>query len=95
MPVGLETFDENGVVTFRATDRLARVLGSTHIYSNGSLNHSGFATGTPWVVFVPHTSAVTGFNTNTFPSYGVSGTTLSWSYPSASTTSGFLLFGVY
>jgi hypothetical protein len=89
MAVGIQIWDASGNSIIDENSRLARILGITNSgTSGGSVTDSGFATGSPFAVFIPNgTTYFTGEYAH--PSW--SGTTMSWS----ASVAGKIIYGVY
>lgn len=98
MPAGILVRDANGNVIVDNTTFMGRYLGQVGIGQGaGSLVNANFANGVPWVMAIMDnpspidTSTVTGtgfydvFAWMTAPTWAVSGTTLTWNRPAAST----------
>jgi hypothetical protein len=92
MPAGLEVYDAAGVKILGTNDRLCRVLGSISISSNGSYTHTGLSNaGQPWAAFFSAGS----FGALYYPAHvTISGDTITWTYPTGSSSSGRVMYGV-
>lgn len=92
MPAGLQVFDASGNLVTNITDRIGRVLGTIETgTSNGSVTGvSGFSTGTPFKMCV--TLSGLGYY---MPTVTISGTTLSWTFPSGGQSECIIVYGVY
>lgn len=79
MTAGFEVFDANGAQVISVTDRICRVLGTLDVSANGSTANAGLLNGTPWWAVKQISASTTDAN---YPEITVSGSTLSWVYPS-------------
>ena len=92
MGIGLQVFDANGNTVMDTSTRLGRVLGIAVITAgvSGSLTNNGFYEGTPFFQAMgDYGSRVVG------PALSVSGNTLSWSWPAASSGEYRIIYGIY
>jgi hypothetical protein len=101
MPVGLETIDTDGTRLLTEATSAGRIIGSVNVTGNGSISVPGFANGRPFAIVMPRASwfdPVTG-STGFGPRPAISGTTLSWTYPSyvsaGARTPCAIFYGVY
>jgi len=78
MPQGLQVFDAAGNLQVDIGSSLGRVLGSVDTSaSSGSISDDGFSHGTPFFIVVTQDEGRP-------PSVSISGTTMTWTYASAS-----------
>lgn len=89
MSVGIQIWDASGNSIIDETTQLARILGSTNSgTTGGSITDAGFATGTPFALFIPNdTTYWTGEYAN--PTW--SGNTMSWT----NSVDGKIIYGVF
>jgi hypothetical protein len=92
MPQGLQTWNSAGDLTLDTNYDVGRVLGITSITSSaGSVTDAGLTTGRPFWWYMKDD----GGSFSTQPDISVSGSTLSWSWPSGGGSNGRILYGVY
>lgn len=103
MSAGLQIFDASGNIILDATYRVMRIIGSQPIGQsspNGSIGDSRLAQG-GWCSFQPAVMGGAGFLSGgmLMPTFSISGSTLTWSYPAVNSTqydtwqNGILFFG--
>lgn len=96
MAYGLRVWDAAGNLTLDTSTRLGRVLGFVEVSANGSLTVPEFDQGQGFAR-VNTTGNDIGPNAQYGwpPSVSISGTTLSWSYPSTTRGPAIIVYGVY
>jgi len=103
MPAGLRLFNEQGQEILAYTDRVTRQVNTITINDAGSVNVGDLKGGRLFWFFLPNTApnqdSQAGFNVGHSPSFTASGSTLSWTYSTASDgiakVSGTLIYGIY
>lgn len=94
MAYGWQVLDASGNITTDHTNYLGTFLGVTTLTAgtNGSVTNAGFSLGTPYWHAIPTAT----FTQIKEPTLSVSGTTLSWTWPSSPGTATWkLVYGVY
>lgn len=90
MPAGLQVWDAAGNLMVDASTRLTKIIGSAQMSGSGSVGVTAPEGNELWAFFIPSGDGYV------FPSIGISGSTISWSYPgSDSRVPGLLLYGSY
>jgi hypothetical protein len=83
-----------GVVQLDISTRLPRILGQVQVTGDGSLDHDGFATGTPFAR-VMYAGADPDAISAYLPFASFDGDTMTWTFPGASAGPSMIIYGVY
>lgn len=83
-----------GAVLLDLSTRLARILGVVQVSADGSLDHDGFATGTPFAR-VMYAGADPDLVSAYLPFVSFSGSTMTWDFPAASAGPSMIIYGVF
>ncbi|WP_460416508.1 hypothetical protein [Pseudomonas sp. microsymbiont 2] len=98
MPQGFESYNVDGSLNTRVTDRITRILGKVGpVSAAGSITIPEFAHGTPWTAILQR-NTTDGFNPFRCVHASVSGTTLSWNLTGLAGWAiqpGTIVYGVY
>lgn len=99
MPMGLQVFNASGNLTFNSGDFLPRFVGSFYTgTSNGSITDGNLSSSTNTPFFIYQQVTPSGQNPGVPPAVSISGTTISWSFPSGydgSYSNGYVLYGLW
>lgn len=98
MPAGLIIRDANGSVVMDTSTRVTRVLGFKDVQATGTQSHSGFSQGTPFAIFNflgDAGSTYYGDAPLVVPTVSFSGTTMTYTIPTANQQKWRIIYGVY